>query len=100
MPIFERVKWPGLKPNVLSSHWQKRIGFYSAVPSDRWWSLRDPDEADSAMVECIALLTAGLREMAKLDSTRALISYWQSGGWGGLSAKQRENYLRISKDIA
>ena len=100
IPIFE-VKWPyDYKRTISDCHWKKRIGWYiESGHRDCWWTLRSEPEAMRSLEESLPLLEKGLEEMDLVSSTRKLLTYWESGEWGGLGAKEREMYVKLAQQV-
>jgi hypothetical protein len=84
-----------VSPTVWDGHWRERIGFLLPERSDKWWEIRDTDEAVAVGVEIASVLTTyGLPALAAVASTDRLRALWESGRSPGVTEKQRLDYLR------
>jgi hypothetical protein len=98
--IFSRVVALKLgntsNPNILESHWQKRLGRYLTFPRNKWWKITSHDQAGAAGEKIARILKRrALPELLELASTTQLRSLWEAGICPGITDYQRQQYLRI-----
>jgi hypothetical protein len=100
--IFSRVVALSLgntsNPNVLESHWHKRLGRYLTFPRDKWWEITSHAQANAAGEKIAKLLKSrALPELLELASTTQLKSLWEAGICPGITDYQRQQYLSVLK---
>jgi hypothetical protein len=80
---------------MISAHWRERIGHLGPERYDKWWVAQNADEAISVGEEVAASIRQwGLPALGMLASQRALLQLWQSGASPGLTAMERDRYIR------
>src|SRR5262245_15177901 len=93
--VAKRLGHQILRPTIAQCHWRQRVGHLFPVPSDKWWSMSDPDGAKEVAQELVdALLTFGLPTLQTVDSNEKLEKLWKSGAGPGLTDGQRKDYLK------
>jgi hypothetical protein len=84
--------------SIWACHWNQRIGQLLPERKDKWWEFVDIEQVSYACEEIKILINnVIIPELHKVDSTQKLFQFWCSGGYGGLTEKQREKYVGLLK---
>ncbi len=87
------------KPNILAAHWSERLGHFLPDANDKWWEVRSDEQANAVGEEIGEIVRSrALREMCEIASTAGLKALWETGQCPGLTAGQRQQYLRVLND--
>jgi hypothetical protein len=82
------------RPSVVDAPWQERIGFVMPGHHDVWWTASTKAEAFQAGEQIVAAIRDyGIPALNAISSTQDLRRYWENGGWGGLTERQRDALL-------
>lgn len=82
-------------PNILDAHWRERIGRFLGSESDKWWEIRNEEEANVSGAEIVeVLMNNALPHMRRLASTESLRVLWQTGQSPGLTDFDRQQFIQ------